>query len=438
MGHSHGHDKGCCSSCDVKKSQGDKLPGGAADGMDPSDFDAKKLKAKTDEEMEHTNDRGVAREIAMDHLAEKSLDPAQYFDIFKAERTDDPQLTWKPISKSKIVRKIDFQGLDISIETDKGQYRYWYDPHGQEKGKTKMAYPYGYICRTMGADDEQIDVYVGPDDKSDQVFIIHQMKKPSFEKFDEDKVMIGFSSPREAKAAYLMHYNDDRFFGSMTETTIESFKKKFVDNATSKSDREKVDRLWDKLEERKPGSKAKYGMDKAFGQQPQQMDPMAAQQQMAPQMMGMMNPMGMMGMGMMGPPPTDVETFDGVMALLGRIGSVKDQELMDISCKIWGEGYDFQGKSPDQARSEIIGFLLDQRDLLGAPPILPALQQSPSSPGMSQGGSGNYSQPSMNGAAPQGVPSQQLSSPPAATSPQDSYQSWFEQDFSRQRSTPAG
>jgi hypothetical protein len=48
----------------------DKLPGGRADKRKPSDFDASDLGDGTDHEMEHTNDRALAREIAMDHLAE--------------------------------------------------------------------------------------------------------------------------------------------------------------------------------------------------------------------------------------------------------------------------------------------------------------------------------------------------------------------------------
>jgi hypothetical protein len=53
----------------------DKIPGGLAEDKKPSDFDAKDLAEGTDVEMEHTTDRDVAREIAMDHLTE---DPEYY------------------------------------------------------------------------------------------------------------------------------------------------------------------------------------------------------------------------------------------------------------------------------------------------------------------------------------------------------------------------
>ena len=50
----------------------DKLPGGKADKKSPKDFDKKALEAGIKVEMEHTNDRSIAQEIAMDHLTEDS------------------------------------------------------------------------------------------------------------------------------------------------------------------------------------------------------------------------------------------------------------------------------------------------------------------------------------------------------------------------------
>lgn len=53
----------------------DRLPGGKADGRDPSSFDPKQLANGISVEVEHTNDVMLAMEIAMDHLAE---DPDYY------------------------------------------------------------------------------------------------------------------------------------------------------------------------------------------------------------------------------------------------------------------------------------------------------------------------------------------------------------------------
>jgi len=61
----------------------DRLPGGLADKKKPKDFNAKQLRVGTAVEMEHTNDRRVAREIAMDHLTE---DPDYYKALAKMEK----------------------------------------------------------------------------------------------------------------------------------------------------------------------------------------------------------------------------------------------------------------------------------------------------------------------------------------------------------------
>jgi hypothetical protein len=53
----------------------ERIPGGMAEGKNPDDFNPEALAEGTRVEMEHTDDPGVAREIAMDHLVE---DPEYY------------------------------------------------------------------------------------------------------------------------------------------------------------------------------------------------------------------------------------------------------------------------------------------------------------------------------------------------------------------------
>ena len=53
----------------------DRLRGGLADKLSPSDFDAKELAKGALHETEHTDDFALAVEIAMDHLVE---DPHYY------------------------------------------------------------------------------------------------------------------------------------------------------------------------------------------------------------------------------------------------------------------------------------------------------------------------------------------------------------------------
>src|SRR3990172_2189893 len=60
----------------------DKIPGGLADKKSPEDFDPKAMNKGIMAEMEHTNDRQIAEEIAMDHLVE---DPMYYERLEKME-----------------------------------------------------------------------------------------------------------------------------------------------------------------------------------------------------------------------------------------------------------------------------------------------------------------------------------------------------------------
>lgn len=110
-------------------------------------------------------------------------------------------------------------GLTIHLENLKGSVR-------KGKGwKTKMKHHYGEILGTRGVDRDKLDVYLGPNPKSKKVFVVHQ-NNPKTEKYDEDKVMLGFDSAEAAKKGYLSQYNSPRFFRSMTEWKLDDFKKK--------------------------------------------------------------------------------------------------------------------------------------------------------------------------------------------------------------------
>lgn len=64
------------------------LPGGRSSGMRPGDFDPAQLAIGITVELEHTPDVRIAREIAMDHLAE---DP-NYYRMLAALHLDGAQL----------------------------------------------------------------------------------------------------------------------------------------------------------------------------------------------------------------------------------------------------------------------------------------------------------------------------------------------------------
>ena len=120
---------------------------------------------------------------------------------------------------------LSFHGLDITIETPEGEERSKMAPDGTE-WSVIMPAAYGYIRRTTGADDEQLDCYVGPDLESERVWIVHQNDLGTGE-FDEHKVMLGFPSRAAALETYEAGFSDGRGaerVGKVTPSTIAGLK----------------------------------------------------------------------------------------------------------------------------------------------------------------------------------------------------------------------
>ena len=113
------------------------------------------------------------------------------------------------------------RGFDITIENPIGSRRYY----GKNKKKyVVMQNHYGYFTKTKGKDGDQVDVFIGPDvERFEKVYVVDQKIDG---KFDESKVMFGFSSKKEAKAAYFANY-DTSWHGFMhiTGVSLAVFKK---------------------------------------------------------------------------------------------------------------------------------------------------------------------------------------------------------------------
>jgi hypothetical protein len=87
-----------------KKKWIDRLPGGLADRYTPDDFDPKALRQGIKVELEHTDDRTLATEIAMDHLVE---DPNYYTKLATIETHPNTSKTKKTrTKKSKSVSSL--------------------------------------------------------------------------------------------------------------------------------------------------------------------------------------------------------------------------------------------------------------------------------------------------------------------------------------------
>jgi hypothetical protein len=92
-------------------------------------------------------------------------------------------------------------GLDVSIEFPAGAKR---KPEHQP-----LTSHYGYIRRAEGADGEHLDVYIKPgtsEDYAGPVYVVDQTNKEG--KFDEQKVLVGFTDEQSARAGYLANYPD--------------------------------------------------------------------------------------------------------------------------------------------------------------------------------------------------------------------------------------
>lgn len=108
-------------------------------------------------------------------------------------------------------------GLDISIENPAGTRR---NPEWPP-----LEHAYGYVRGSKGADGDHVDVFLGDQatDTSRPVYVIDQVNEDR--SFDEHKVVMGFTTAKDAKAAYLANYEDGwNGFGGMRKMSFEEFK----------------------------------------------------------------------------------------------------------------------------------------------------------------------------------------------------------------------
>jgi len=123
---------------------------------------------------------------------------------------------------------INFQGYSINIENKAGSYRYGVTPTG-EKWKSRMYVDYGYFIDSYTVDGDQLDVFIGNNNKSNLVFVVFQVDPFTPDNaFDEFKVMLGFTTALEAKKIYLKHYDSPKYFGEIKTYTHEQFKNSFL------------------------------------------------------------------------------------------------------------------------------------------------------------------------------------------------------------------
>lgn len=125
----------------------------------------------------------------------------------------------------KLQGHVVYQGISIAIENKEGSVRKWTDVNGGT-GETKMrGVSYGYAIGTLGADEDEVDVFVGPDPRAKMVYIVEQ-QNPGTGQYDEQKCFLGFPNQDAAERAYRLHYDNPENFIITTESmAVEQFKR---------------------------------------------------------------------------------------------------------------------------------------------------------------------------------------------------------------------
>ncbi|MGL4649039.1 MAG: hypothetical protein ACRC1H_06510, partial [Caldilineaceae bacterium] len=159
-------------------------------------------------------------------------EPVQQIEAARAEVAPEPTDAQKEAGNYK-KGHLKLQGLDIALENPKGSTRSGTDKDGKAWQST-MAHDYGYIKRTLGADGDHVDVFIGDRPDSETVYVVDQVD-PKTGKFDEHKVMMGFADEQAAQAGYLANYEKGwKGLGSIKAMPVEEFKRWVKEGDTTK------------------------------------------------------------------------------------------------------------------------------------------------------------------------------------------------------------
>jgi hypothetical protein len=119
----------------------------------------------------------------------------------------------EPAGTDTVKFKVDFQGLPVQVERPRGFIMLGVDAKGKHWSR-RYKYDYGHIPRTLGGDNDGLDVFLGPKKNSKHAFWAVQRKPDG--SFDEYKVFLGFDNRDEAIAAYRAHIPKSLLAGMMT------------------------------------------------------------------------------------------------------------------------------------------------------------------------------------------------------------------------------
>ncbi|MFQ1882290.1 LPD38 domain-containing protein [Aeromonas veronii] len=159
-------------------------------------------------------------------------EPVQQIEAARVEVASAPTDAQKEAGNYK-KGHLTLQGLDITLENPKGSTRSGTDQDGKAWQST-MTHDYGYIKRTLGADGDHVDVFIGDQLDSETVYVVDQVD-PKTGKFDEHKVLMGFADEQAARDGYLANYEKDwKGLGAIKAMPIAVFKRWLSDGDTTK------------------------------------------------------------------------------------------------------------------------------------------------------------------------------------------------------------
>lgn len=115
-----------------------------------------------------------------------------------------------------------FAGMPIYVENARGSVRRGTAPDGRAWATTMTAH-YGEFADTLGVDGDPVDVFVGPDPDAPMAYVIHR-KHPGTEVYDEDKVVVGCRSAKEAEALFRANYDLPGNLGGTTPWPVEELR----------------------------------------------------------------------------------------------------------------------------------------------------------------------------------------------------------------------
>lgn len=110
-----------------------------------------------------------------------------------------------------------FAGLPVVVDRPKGFEQIKTDAKGREVWRRTYKVDYGYIPSTLGGDQEELDVFLGPDEQAPTAHWVVQTDKNG--DFDEYKVILGAEDQDAARAIYLDHV-PEQYLGRMFETPV--------------------------------------------------------------------------------------------------------------------------------------------------------------------------------------------------------------------------